>query len=321
MDNEKEINENEKEDIFEEGESGLEEKQEISGKALPERGIPLPLGLALNDEELYRLSSREKIDFICILGPVGSGKTTFEAMLYSSFLRKVNDDLVFSGSQTIVGFEELLDYVRVTSGKPDVDMPRTRKENRGQFYHLELLFCSTNEKRNIVFADVAGELFDLCKAHKENLDMYMPHLHIAKNTAIFMDGEDFINNASWNVAIMNTKSMLWTIKSSKQYEPGMNIDIIISKNDKIVETDSGKRRIGNIEKQFECFEKDFNIKFFRIQALNDYKQKDDTSTSLIDMAAYWLTEKAHSQIQTNKRDEELQVRSYFNKFMERQSYE
>ena len=91
MDNE--IEEKGQSDIFEEEDIGIEE-QSPQNEVYFERGIKLPLGMALSDEGLYQLSSREKIDLICIMGPVGSGKTTFEAMLYSLFLRQVNEEII-----------------------------------------------------------------------------------------------------------------------------------------------------------------------------------------------------------------------------------
>ena len=321
MDNE--IEEKGQIDIFEEEDIGIEE-QSPQNEVYFERGIKLPLGMALSDEGLYQLSSREKIDLICIMGPVGSGKTTFEAMLYSLFLRQVNEEIIFSGSDTIAGFEGLLNHIRVNSGKSNVDMPRTPKESREQYYHLKLYVNSLNEKRNIVFADVSGELFDLCKANRENLDMYVQHLTISKNIVIFIDGEDTLNSASWNVAIMNTKHMLMTIKSSKQYKPGMNIDIVISKNDRIVEKSDDervKKKIQFIDSYFESLKKDFKINFFRIQALNDYKQIDTSSTSLTELLKYWLIEKNDIRDQKTDQCRELHVTSCFNKFMERQSYE
>lgn len=323
MNNEKEISKNNKENIFEEY-PYLQELGELIGEIPLKEGVTLPSGRALNNEEIYQLSSRKNIDFIYIMGPIGSGKTTFEAMLYSLFLRKVNDNLIFSGSESLAGFDELLNYIRVNSGDSDVNMPRTPKENREKFYHLELFLCSTNEKRDIVIADVAGELFDMCKANSENLDIHVPYLGIAKNIVIFVDGEAFLKKALWNAAIMNTRALLLTIKSSKQYKRGMNIDIIISKNDEIVKkSDNMKvtKNVGAIKKHLESFEEDFNIKFFRIQALNDYKQKDDSSTSILDMVLYWIGGENYSIKQMDNRKEQLKVTSYFNRFMERQLYE
>ena len=57
---------------------------------------------------------------------------------------------------------------------------------------------------------------------------------MAKNIVIFVDGKTLLDKAQCNVAIMNTRILMLTIKSSNQFQKGMNIDIIISKNDEIV---------------------------------------------------------------------------------------
>lgn len=322
MDNEKEIDESVKEDIFEEN-SGLEEKQDSDDDAIPKKGISLPLGMALNNEGLYRLASKKKIEFICIMGPVRSGKTTFQAMLYSMFLREVNDKLIFSGSESLAGFEELLDYIRVDSGNAEVDMPRTLKQKREKYYHLELLCCSTNQKKNVVLADIAGELYDICKANSQTLDEQVPYLSMAKNVVIFVDGKSLLDKAQFNVAIMNTRTLMLTIKSSAQFRKGMNVDIIISKNDEIVEADKDRKitkRIETLKKQLDSLAEHFNIHYFRIQALNDYKQKDDSSTAILDLMIYWIKGGNFDRKSTIYQKEQLKVTSCFNKFMERQLY-
>lgn len=323
MDNEKEIKENINTDIFEETDSSLEEQ---TGVEIVNRddGIPLPIGEALTDEALYKLSSKKDIDLVCILGPVACGKTTFEAMLYSMFLRQVNDNVLFSGSETIVGFENLLNYIRINSGQSRVDMPRTPKEKRDKFYHLELLYKPFNEKQSLILADVAGELFEICKANKVNLEREIPFLDIAKNIAIFIDGEKLLDISLRHSALFDARSILKTIKSSRHFKSGMNIDIIISKNDEIVKKkDDAKTMsfIESIENQFKAYKDDFNIKVFRIQALNDYcAEIDESSTSLINILKYWLTEKESANDRKEEQYNCIQVKSCFNRFME-MSYE
>lgn len=323
MDNEKEIRENINTDIFEETDSNLEEQTGVE-TVDRDNGIPLPIGEALIDEALYKLSSKKDIDLVCILGPVACGKTTFEAMLYSMFLRQVNDDVLFSGSETIVGFENLLNYVRINSGQSRVDMPRTPKEKRDKFYHLELLNKPLNEKQNLILADVAGELFETCKANRVNLEREVPFLDIAKNIAIFIDGEKLLDISLRHSALFDTRSILKTIKSSRYFKRGMNIDIIISKNDEIVKKkDDAKTMsfIESIEDQFKAYKDDFNIKVFHIQALNDYcAEIDESSTSLINMLKYWLTEKESVNDKKEEQCNCIQVKSCFNRFME-MSYE
>ena len=104
----------------------------------------------------------------------------------------------------------------------------------------------------------------------------------------------------------------------------MNIDIIISKNDEIVKKkDDAKTMsfIESIEDQFKAYKDDFNIKVFHIQALNDYcAEIDESSTSLINMLKYWLTEKESVNDKKEEQCNCIQVKSCFNRFME-MSYE
>ena len=83
MDNEKEIKGNINTDIFEETDSSLEEQTGVE-TVDRDNGIPLPIGEALTDEELYELSSKKDINLVCILGPVACGKTTFEKITSAS---------------------------------------------------------------------------------------------------------------------------------------------------------------------------------------------------------------------------------------------
>ena len=85
----------------------------------------LSSGDALNEKELYLLTAKKDTRIIYVLGPAGSGKTTFETMLYASFLKKMNEDLAFAGSETLLGFEERLNYLRVISGNSNAKMERT----------------------------------------------------------------------------------------------------------------------------------------------------------------------------------------------------
>lgn len=318
MDNEKEIKEDISTDIFEETDSGLEEQETDIEIANRDVEVPLPIGEALNGKALYKLSSQRDMDLICILGPTACGKTTFEAMLYSMFLRQINDDILFSGSETIIGFETLLNSIRVNSGKSKVDMPRT--PNTPQFYHLELLYNPFNKKRDLIFADVAGELFEVCKANKDSLDKEIPFLDIAKSIAIFIDGEKLLDSRLRHTAIFDAKSILRTIKSSRQFRIGMNVDIIISKNDIISKMKDNAKALSfieNIGNQFKVFEEDFNIKIFRIQALYDHCSTiDDSSTSLINMLKYWLKEKKCADDEKKVQYNDIQVNSCFNRFME-----
>lgn len=72
-------------DIFNDSDKDLEVNFE--GEKVEADDYMLSLGKALNEKELYRLSSKVPMRIIYVLGPVRSGKTTFESMLYAFFLK------------------------------------------------------------------------------------------------------------------------------------------------------------------------------------------------------------------------------------------
>ena len=74
-------------DIFNDSDKDLEVNFE--GEKVEADDYMLSLGKALNEKELYRLSSKVPMRIIYVLGPVRSGKTTFESMLYAFFLKNI----------------------------------------------------------------------------------------------------------------------------------------------------------------------------------------------------------------------------------------
>ena len=223
----------------------------------------LSSGDALNEKELYLLTAQKDTRIIYVLGPVGSGKTTFETMLYECFLKKSNDDLVFAGSETLLGFEERLNYLRVISGNSDAKMERTYMKEERCFLQLNLLKKQKNENCSIVFTDISGEIFDRCSANRTNLEEDLKNLDLAQNIVLFMDGFALLDKSRRHEVVSIIRSFLLTLKSSKLYREDCNIDIVISKNDIIYEK-SGEEDlfIENIYKKFEDLKEYFKISFF-----------------------------------------------------------
>ncbi len=154
-------------DIFDDSDKDIEVSSDE--EKLESDDYMLSLGQALNEKELYRLSSKVPTRIIYVLGPVGSGKTTFESMLYAFFLKNIDEDLLFAGSETLVGFEERLNYLRIKSGNSDAQMERTNKDERRCFLHLNLLDTKSNYHYNLVFSDISGETFENCNSNRANM--------------------------------------------------------------------------------------------------------------------------------------------------------
>ena len=259
-------------DIFNDSDKDLEVNFE--GEKVEADDYMLSLGKALNEKELYRLSSKVPMRIIYVLGPVRSGKTTFESMLYAFFLKNIDKKILFAGSETLVGFEERLNYLRIKSGNSDAQMERTNKDERRCFLHLNLLDVKLNYHYNLVFSDISGETFENCNSNRANMEQDLPCLDMAKNIVLFMDGESLLDNSERQGSVMKIKCFLKTFKSSRFYNGKPNIDIVISKNDVIYDKTKQDKNdfIDNIENQFRSFEKDFFINYFRIEVL-DNQQK------------------------------------------------
>lgn len=304
-------------DIFDDSDRDIEVSADE--EKLESDDYMLSLGQALNEKELYRLSSKVPTRIIYVLGPVGSGKTTFESMLYAFFLKNIDEDLLFAGSETLVGFEERLNYLRIKSGNSDAQMERTNKDERRCFLHLNLLDARSNYHYNLVFSDISGETFENCNSNRANMEQDLPCLDMAKNIVLFMDGEALLDNSKRQGCIMKIKFFLKTFKSSGLYNGKPSVDIVISKNDVIY--DKAKQNesdfIENIKEQFRCFEKDFFLSYFRIEAINGSCIKDtEKSIELIDLLKYWISSKSKA-IKGLSNKEVNDIHNDFNRFGER----
>ena len=292
-------------DIFNDSDKDLEVNFE--GEKVEADDYMLSLGKALNEKELYRLSSKVPMRIIYVLGPVRSGKTTFESMLYAFFLKNIDKKILFAGSETLVGFEERLNYLRIKSGNSDAQMERTNKDERRCFLHLNLLDVKLNYHYNLVFSDISGETFENCNSNRANMEQDLPCLDMAKNIVLFMDGESLLDNSERQGSVMKIKCFLKTFKSSRFYNGKPNIDIVISKNDVI----------DNIENQFRSFEKDFFINYFRIEAINGSCIMDtENSIELIDLLKYWITNRNEEMKEISNKVAK-DIHNDFNRFGER----
>lgn len=303
-------------DIF--ADSAEELEISIAEEETNSNDFKLSSGDALNEKELYLLSAKKDTRIIYVLGPVGSGKTTFETMLYECFLEKVDEDLMFAGSETLMGFEERLNYLRVISGNSDAKMERTYMKEERCFLQLSLL-KKQKENCSIVFADISGEIFERCSSNKTNLEEDLKNLDIAQNIVLFMDGSALLDKAKRQEVVSKIRNFLLTFKSSKLYREYCHVDIVISKNDIIYEKTFEEKDgfIENIDKRFDDLKNQYNINFFRIEALNGFKMKDsDKSTSLLELLKYWLDDDVKKVRKGINKAEKKILRNEFNRFGE-----
>ena len=293
------------------------EELENNGESVIEdaNNFTLPSGDALNDEDLYLLTAKKNTRIIYVLGPVGSGKTTFESMIYECFLKNIDEELLFAGSETLLGFEQRLNNLRVVSGNSTAKMERTNIQERHCF--LQLYLKDKQENYSVVFSDISGEIFDRCVANKTNMEEDLKNLDLTQNIVLFIDGEALLDKSRRQGAVSQLRTFLQTLKSSNLYSPGYNIDIVISKNDVICEKSNGNADsfIDNISEKFSDLKGAYIFRFYRIEALNGNSISDSTSTSLFELLKIW---RDMDSIKGNIREHKIrELQNEFNRYGEK----
>lgn len=305
-------------DIFTDSTEEIENN--IESKDIINDGIRLLFsGDALDEDDLYLLSARKKTSIIYILGPVGSGKTTFETMLYKCFLKSVDDELLFAGSETLLGYEERLNNHRLKSGNAEISMGRTNVEERRCFLHLNVNNIKRNNEYSVVFSDISGEIFERCASNVETLESDLKNLDMARKIVLFMDGSLLLDKKQRHGVVSKTKLFLKTLKSSCFYFPNCNIDIIITKNDIIYEKTKKQEDsfINNIESKFDDLKKYYNINFIRVEAQSGENIKDiENSKPLLTVLKDWLEDIDVKDYTRERNSRKYILKNMFNRFGE-----
>jgi hypothetical protein len=302
-------------DIFEDSTEHIEIESGTGKLEQESNDIFLGTGRALNQNELYLLTAKRRTRIVYVLGPVGCGKTTFEAMLYQGFLNHVDENLLFAGSDTLVGFEERLKYLRLSSGKAAGSVERTHVDENNSYLHLRLLDVSEQEWKDIVFSDLSGEIYEQCVAKRSNLEEELKNIQIAQNVVLFLDGEKLADKIERNVVVHKAKTFLKTLRSSNCYRPDMRIDIVVSKND-LVNQYPDQDFVDTLEDKFKDLNKDYRLRFSRIEAIKEPNLTDEKkSILLIDLLKKWLCE-SQADPGNDVRGKRKKFKNEFNRFGE-----
>lgn len=275
-------------DIFTDSTEELEKKD--SERIEPVEGHLLDRADTLREDDLYNLTAKRKTRIIYILGPVGSGKTTFETMIYSCFSKNADDELYFSGSETLLGFENRLNHFRLKSGKNYPQMERTRFEEGHRYLQIYLAF-KKDELLSMAFSDISGEIFERCISNRANMEEDFKNIGIAHDIVLFIDGDAVLDKARRQSAVDKIRSFLHTLKSTKMYRPKCHVSIVISKNDLIFDKLGGNEDnfIDRIDEKFRDMQDDYALDFYRIEALNGNEKRDmKNSITVFDLLKTWM---------------------------------
>lgn len=239
-------------------------------------------GELLDASWYYEFKSRQDTDIIYVLGDSDSGKTTFEAVIYGLLHDQVDDNLLFAGSKTLMGFETRRRYI--VSGDEDpiyhIKMERTRRDGSNRiFLHLDLYSLQNDGRKTILLPDVPGEDYVSCSQKKEQISERLPLIEYASHIVLLLDAEKLVEAKEKDGVFMRACYFLQMLRAANRYRKDAIVDIVVSKADILAKASGGEDLVRNIPEEFATYEKDFKIKYFCIEAQNaiwhEFKGSED----------------------------------------------
>ena len=219
--------------------------------------ILLPPGTAMTEDTLSSILRDYSTPIIVLSGAAESGKTTLIASIHDSFQWSPFAGYLFSGSQTLLGFEERCFDSRASSEAPKPSTIRTRPEEGVRFYHLKLRIQDlASPIRNLVIADSSGEFYERATNSSSEM-METTIIRRADQFAFLVDGDRLTSEYAHTMS--NAEMLMRRIFEEGILGIDARVDILLSKWDLVVSRlgDNGSDRLS------QEFQDEFDRRFRR----------------------------------------------------------
>lgn len=195
--------------------------------------VTLRSGGLLSLTETSDLARTTSTTLVTLVGPPDAGKSTLLATIHECFRQNRFQTLMFSGSRTLVAFEELCHLSRIASGIEHPDTQRTKFSDEEYFYHLTVSHIGEPTSPHSLFVmDVAGEGFDgLRKSHENCLGI--TSLKRTEFLPLLIDGDKLRVAKERYTTTEDAINFVKCVWDSGAVKPECKLQVVITKMDKL----------------------------------------------------------------------------------------
>jgi len=194
--------------------------------------VTLAAGDALDFEAASSITAAVRARVVVIAGAEASGKTTLITSVYELFQNGPFAGFLFTGSQTLIGFEQRCYRARVASGALDADTERTTV-GRPRLLHLVVRDARLEQpKRHLLITDVAGEAFRLARDSTTECQK-LTILKRADTIVILLDGYKLAGLNTRSDAASDAFSLVRSCLDANMIGSTTNLTIVFTKWDDV----------------------------------------------------------------------------------------
>ncbi len=238
-----------------------------SQEPVPSPVVTFEDGRFLEAEGARELMRRRLTNLVVLAGEVRCGKTTILASLMDAFHKGPYAGLMFAGSRTLPGFDQICHHARVGSGRIEPFTQRTARSEELRFLHLDLAEeQDATVQHTVLFSDISGEAFE---AARESVDeaRSLTQLRRADHLLVLIDGRKLLDPAERQPARRHPMSLLRNLLSAGVVGSETFVDVAVSKWDYVAASGQGSAAYRAVDKIREEVETRFSPHFGRARLL------------------------------------------------------
>lgn len=214
--------------------------------------VELYSGEPLLLDEARVLSRANETIVVAMVGLADSGKTSLIARLHQMFLSGPIAEYSFSGSRTLLRFEELNWKATLESGVDSPEMERSSRQFDNTFLHLQVRNDEVpdSEVTNVLINDVCGETVSEAIANEPTCKELVS-LKRADHVVLVADGRALSEPMSHFDHTTKLKNFVERILQTKQLGSHSVLHVVFGKKDLLKSSDDTVHQVRELfEKQF-----------------------------------------------------------------------